>query len=521
MSSPARRLVAVLSTLLLGSAVLAAPAAADEPGKYYDGAIGYSQVVNCPSIIWGSPYTEPGIGAYTGYYADPDSGVPAVGQPVYLHVVVSGLGFPCSGGTRLWPSIDLPAGVAPYPSAPIQCYYDGAPMTGNDCPSWGNFGGAGPNGSTRYVKNPGNATDTWGVAQGHTLEFLFPVVGSQVLTGAQARVFLETADGNENPTLRLTAPMYVFGSGAGAVPSVMYDKPSTYTSALLPGTGQPSRFGIVSEFMAVAHGQAGTAFLEIGRRSGAYPERVSLAIPAGYQSFRMWGDWDEPTVTTLVPGRRYFWRGGWDPGGPGGGDVVRGAEQSFVAPAGRTCLGRPVTVNVSLGELPTAGPDVILGTSGADEVSGLGGEDVVCGLGGADRIDGGDGDDLVDAGAGADLVASVAGSDASRGGPGVDTVSYAAATAGVALDLGVTTEQDTGGAGRDIVTGFESAVGGSAADVLRGTGGANTLTGARGGDTLAGRAGGDSLAGGKGRDSCGGGPGRDAASGCERTTSVP
>lgn len=517
MTRPIRHLAALVVSLILVLGVVS-PAHADDPGKYYDGRIAYSQVINCPSIIWGSPYTEFGVGAYTGYYADPDSGVPGVGQPVYLHVVVYGLGNPCSGGTYFWPSVKLPAGVAPYTGAPINCYYDGAPMTGANCPQWTNFGGAGPHGSVRYTKNLADGGDTWGVAQGHVMEFQIPIVGSAVVSGASLTSYVETADGNDDPTLTLTAPLYVFGGGSPG--AVMYDQPSTYTSAVLPGTSTPSKFGIISEFQAVAQGQAGTALMGIGTKSGSYPEKVKLALPAGYSSVRIWTDWDETTVTPLVPGKKYFWRGGWDPGAAGGGDVVWGAEQTFVAPGGKTCLGLPVTVNLGVGEVPTGGDDVILGTPGSDKISGAGGNDRICGLGGGDVIDGGDGNDLVDAGGGNDTVAQVAGDDGAKGGAGVDTISYAGSTTRITLNLAVATEQVTG-AGLDIVTGFENAVGGNLADTIKGSGGANTLIGTGGADSLKGQAGKDKLVGGKGSDTCAGGPGKDTATTCEHKSSIP
>jgi hypothetical protein len=72
------RYLAVLVVLVLGTGLFRPPpAAADEPGGWYDGGIGYTQVVNCCGLIQGTPYTEAGIGAYAGYWADPDSGVSA------------------------------------------------------------------------------------------------------------------------------------------------------------------------------------------------------------------------------------------------------------------------------------------------------------------------------------------------------------------------------------------------------------------------------------------------------------
>ncbi len=530
LTRPVRRVGSVVSLILLLSSLAAAPAAADEPGKYYDGGLKYSSVVNCPSIIWGSPYTEYGAGAYAGYFADPDSGVPAVGSPVYMHFVMYGMGNPCSGGTFFWPSIDLPAGVSFAPGAGTpRCFYDGQEAIGPQCPGWSSVEGqgasttgSGPNGSVRYVQHPGDFGNTWGVAQGHYWEFLIPIVASQTMSGSNLKVYLETADGNDNPTLAPTAPVYVFGTGVGGgtTPAVMYDNPSTYTSAVLPGTSTPSKFGIISEFMAVSGNQAGTAFMEIGTASGSYAGRVNLAIPSGFQSFRMWGDWDEPTIDPLIPGKKYFWRGGWDPGAPGGGDVVRGVERTFVAPAAKTCLARPVTVNLSLGELPTSGDDVVLGTSGDDDINGQDGSDAICGLGGNDRIDPGAGNDLVDAGGGNDAVMAVVGDDALKGGSGVDTVSYAGSAAAITLSLAIAVEQITG-AGLDVVVGFENAVGGSAGDKLTGNAGANKLYGINGADKVSGAAGNDVLVGGKGSDTCSGGSGKDTATTCEVKSSIP
>ncbi|MGJ3625876.1 M10 family metallopeptidase C-terminal domain-containing protein [Sphingomonas sp. MMS24-JH45] len=86
------------------------------------------------------------------------------------------------------------------------------------------------------------------------------------------------------------------------------------------------------------------------------------------------------------------------------------------------------------------------------------------------------------------------------GGAGIDTVSYAGAAAGVKVNLSVTSGQDTGGAGRDRLSGFEHVVGSRFADVLAGSGGANEIDGGAGSDTLYGAAGRDVLIGGEGAD---------------------
>ncbi len=132
------------------------------------------------------------------------------------------------------------------------------------------------------------------------------------------------------------------------------------------------------------------------------------------------------------------------------------------------CWGRVVTVNLALGESPTAGADVILGTSNGESISAFGGNDIVCAAGGADTV------------------ALSDGNDRAFGGTGADTV--------------------TGGAGND---------------VIKGEGGNDTLGGGAGNDTLKGGDGNDAHNGGPGTDTCKGGTGTDTATACEVKVSIP
>jgi uncharacterized delta-60 repeat protein len=118
----------------------------------------------------------------------------------------------------------------------------------------------------------------------------------------------------------------------------------------------------------------------------------------------------------------------------------------------RRCQGQVVTVDLSLGQVPTAGPDVILGTPGDDVIRGLGGDDLICARGGNDNVRGGAGNDVI------------------FGGPGNDIIG--------------------GGIGDD------------------------ALNGRAGNDTLFGRAGDDTLNGGRGDDTCNGGQGTNTLSSC-------
>jgi hypothetical protein len=92
------------------------------------------------------------------------------------------------------------------------------------------------------------------------------------------------------------------------------------------------------------------------------------------------------------------------------------------------------------------------------------------------------------------------GDDILDGGVGFDTADYATAASGVTVDLGITTAQNTGGAGRDTLISIEGVVGSAFADVLIGSAGANVLVGGAGNDLLRGGGGNDSLNGGSGFD---------------------
>lgn len=103
---------------------------------------------------------------------------------------------------------DLAAsGVTFDTSQQIRCGYDGsggAAPQGN-CPGWGNLSGG------SYYNNQDSGL--WGVAQGHHWEFQFPVKATQPLSGATLQIAVKTIDGNNDATLNLQAPIYVFGPG--------------------------------------------------------------------------------------------------------------------------------------------------------------------------------------------------------------------------------------------------------------------------------------------------------------------
>jgi Ca2+-binding RTX toxin-like protein len=102
--------------------------------------------------------------------------------------------------------------------------------------------------------------------------------------------------------------------------------------------------------------------------------------------------------------------------------------------------------------------------------------------------------------AGANTIEGGVGNDVMNGGAGVDAASYASATAGVTVDLRLSTPQNTIGAGTDTLSNFENLIGSAFNDNLTGNSADNALQGGAGADVLTGGAGNDVLIGGASAD---------------------
>ena len=180
--------------------------------------------------------------------------------------------------------------------------------------------------------------------------------------------------------------------------------------------------------------------------------------------------------------------------------------------------------------------DNLTGTDGANVINGGGGNDVLSGLLGTDTvsyIDAGAGVTVslaagtATGGAGSDTLSSFenvvgsnfgdsiqgdGGDNILDGAFGVDRVSYAAAIAGVTINLGISGAQATVGAGSDTLISFENLTGSNHADTLTGTNGVNDVIAGGGNDTVFGLEGNDTIEGGAGDDALDGGLGTDTAS---------
>ncbi|WP_417697364.1 retention module-containing protein [Pseudomonas sp.] len=151
-------------------------------------------------------------------------------------------------------------------------------------------------------------------------------------------------------------------------------------------------------------------------------------------------------------------------------------------------------------------------------LTGTTGDDVLIAGEGDNILNAGDGNDILSAGsgnnalhgeAGNDLLYSGAGNDLLDGGTGNDTASYAHASAGVTVNLGLLAAQNTVGAGIDTLAGIENLVGSNFNDTLTGDGASNRINGGLGDDVLNGGGGDDVLIGGLGNNTLTGGSGVD------------
>ncbi len=194
-----------------------------------------------------------------------------------------------------------------------------------------------------------------------------------------------------------------------------------------------------------------------------------------------------------------------------------------------TCNGKPATVQLALGQEPSAGDDVIVGTAAGETINGLGGNDTICGLGGNDSLFGGEGNDallggdgndflygdagndLINGGAGDDGISGGVGADNVYGGAGTDLVSYASATAGVTVKIDNVANDGnaTDGKADNIRSDVERINGSSFADTMLGHSGVNQFYGFGGADLLNGYGGNDYLNGGAHADRLYGGAGND------------
>lgn len=159
-----------------------------------------------------------------------------------------------------------------------------------------------------------------------------------------------------------------------------------------------------------------------------------------------------------------------------------------------------VAVSLAVATAQSTGGSGVDTLTGFENLTGSGFNDTLTGDGNANIMIGGAGNDTIDGGLGNDTIDGGLGNDILNGNTGIDILTYATATAGVTVNMGLATAQNTVGAGIDTISGFEVLTGSNFNDTLLGSAGADTISGGSGDDTIAGLAGNDILDGGAGSD---------------------
>ena len=192
--------------------------------------------------------------------------------------------------------------------------------------------------------------------------------------------------------------------------------------------------------------------------------------------------------------------------GNGGADTIKGGagDDTVLGGAGDDAMDGAAGVDTVSYSDATAGVKVNLSLSAAQNTVGAGLDT----LAGFENLTGSKFNDNLTGDAGANVLSGGLGNDVLNGGTGgVDTASYADATAAVSVSLAIVGQQNTVGAGLDTLTNIDNLTGSKFSDTLTGDGAANTLAGGAGNDTLSGGLGNDVLRGGAGNDVMDGGAG--------------
>ncbi|MFN9414967.1 MAG: LamG-like jellyroll fold domain-containing protein, partial [Pirellula sp.] len=154
----------------------------------------------------------------------------------------------------------------------------------------------------------------------------------------------------------------------------------------------------------------------------------------------------------------------WINGGAGSDTIFGGAGSDTVS-----YYGSSAAVSINLATRTYSGGDAATDVLySIENIVGSVNNDTITGDANNNTIEGGLGDDILE------------------GGNGTDTVSYAAASAAVTVNLSTTTSQNTVGDGSDTITNFENILGSAFADTLTGNTSDNAITGGAGNDNISG-----------------------------------
>ncbi len=168
-------------------------------------------------------------------------------------------------------------------------------------------------------------------------------------------------------------------------------------------------------------------------------------------------------------------------GGAGADTINGGAGIDTASYAGSTA---GITVNLTLTTMQSGGDAQGDMLSGIEHIIGSSFNDTLTALAAGSTLDGGVGSDTLNGGAGNDTLIGGAGADTMNGSGSVDTISYASSSAGINVNLALTTAQSGGDAQGDILSSIENLIGSAFDDALAGSSAANTINGGARNDTI-------------------------------------
>ncbi|MCU1395506.1 MAG: hypothetical protein JWM34_3934 [Ilumatobacteraceae bacterium] len=347
---PRTRSVTLVMTLVASvlSLSLLAVSTAHAAAQWNDGVTKYSTVVNCPSQIQNAPYTESGAAAYVGFIGNTSTGEPYPGEVYYVHVVVYGLGNPCSG-QRAQVEFTPPSNTTPAISAAnkVYCFADGHSDPA-ECPQTlgaGSFGGA------YWIPAPtAQPGRSWPLPQGHSWEFQIPVVSSTSFTNGTMHGYVTLADGNASPTLQPTSFVGVYAK----TPEVVSPSVTTFTVANWPATQTSTTVKTVGTVNP--YGVGGSTWFDLLTGPGGSVTYADGPAPVAAGSTGPWStteNWVLPGHP-LVASHAYYFRVRYV---TSAGTTITGPQQSFTTPpsSGGTTTTAPSTTTTTPPTIPGGG----------------------------------------------------------------------------------------------------------------------------------------------------------------------
>ena len=320
-----RRMLIALGCALAVAAVAATSAVA-APG-WRDGVIDYSYSINCPSMIFGSPYLEATAGSYAGVYIDPND-LPDAGEVFYVRMTVAGLGNPCAGPyahMELWLPQDVHLAISS--DYPVFCYAQS--------PSSSTFvresscrqnPGAGFKGYTFGAPNG----DPWPLPQGGFWQVQVPVYSTKPLKGIAGTRLAGCGD-------CFVAPIQILDGDSSP-----FQLPRQYLNVAeaQPGAGFPNPFVTFTatqvtttayEFNYFVPGPIAAILTEDVNGDGiAAASEPYLVTPAASATEGDYAVRFEHTWSGLKPNQQYLYELGFQPYGVG--DFYVSEPQRFTTP---------------------------------------------------------------------------------------------------------------------------------------------------------------------------------------------